>query len=306
MKGRKVKWIIGGMILVFMILSFTACKKSTSPTTNLDQDAVLRLVAEDSTSFALEITDPDSMGTPKIVGVDTVKFWWRRINRVSRTINVSVYPADSTHVYPYAFVTVIDTLYGHLVIIGRDSFDSAVRIVKPLADEARKRAYFEKRGTNEDPHRGWRLMGISGLLVHSFPNNTRQINSVHLLSPGYDRIFTEDYITGITPRDSILTFQAGDSVTLTVTTGDPTDLVYLHRLPCHYYNCKPHRQPFYNNGDGTFTGTWVIGECLVDTCDFVIRHAAIDVIEYNSIYGDTTYHYDSRIWGVIYRVDTTP
>jgi len=304
MKGSKVKWIIGGMILGLMILSISACKKSTSPTTNLDKDAILRLVAEDSTTFPKEIIDPDSLGTPKLAVVDSVKFWWRKINSVTRIINVSIYPADSTHLYPYAFVTVIDTLYGRLVIIGCDSSDTLIRTVKPLTDEAIKRAYFEKRGTNEDTHRGWRLMGISGLLVHSFPNNTRQINSVHLLSPGYDQIFTEDYITGITPRDSILTFQAGDSVTLTVTTGDPTDLVYLHRLPCHYYNCKPHRQPFYNSGDGTFTGTWVIGECLVDTCDFVIRHAAIDVIKYNSIYGDTSHPYDSRIWGVIYKVNT--
>ncbi len=306
MKGSKVKWIIGGVVLVFMILSFSACKKSTSPTTNLDKDAILKAVAEDSTSFTSEITDLDSMGTPKIVGADSVKFWWRKINRVSRTINVSIYSADSTHTYPYAYVTVIDTLFGRLIIISQDSSHSLVRTIKSLTDEAVKRAYFEKRGTNEDVHRGWRLIGISEVLVHSFPNNTRQINSVHLLSPGYDRIFTEDDITKITSRDSLLIFNAGDSVTLTVFTGDPSDLVYLHRPPCYYYNCKPHRQPFYNNGDGTFTGTWVIGDCSVDTYDVVIRHAAIDVIKYSSIYGDSTYSYDSRIWGITYKVDTNP
>jgi hypothetical protein len=306
MKGSKAKWIIGGMILVLMILIFSACKKSTSPTTNLDKDAILRLVAEDSTSFTSEITDPDSMGTPKMVGADSVKFWWRKINRVSRTINVSIYSADSAHTYPYAFVTVIDTLYGRLIIISQDSTHSLIRTIKPLTDEAVKRAYFEKRGTNDDPHRGWRLIGISGVLVHSFPNNTRQINSVHLLSPGYNRIFTEDSIAAIIPRESLLIFQAGDSVILIVSTGDPSDLVYLHRLPCHYYNCKPHRQPFHNNGDGTFTGTWIIGDCLADTCDAVIRHAAIDVIKYSSIYGDSTYAYDSRIWGITYKVDTNP
>jgi hypothetical protein len=306
MKGSKVKWIIGGMILGLMILSISACKKSTSPTTNLDKDAILRLVAEDSTTFPKEIIDPDSLGTPKLAVVDSVKFWWRKINRVTRTINVSIYPADSTHLYPYAFVTVIDTLYGRLIIIGRDSSDSLVRVVKLLTDEAMKSAYYEKRGTNDNPHRGWRIEKISGLLIHSFPENSRVISSVHLISPGYDRIFTEGYITGYIPRDSILTFNAGDTVTLMVDTGDPTDLVYLHSLPCHFYNCKPHRCPFQNNHDGTFTGTWVIGDCLLDSCDIVLGHVAIDVIEYNSIYGDTTHHYDSRIWGVIYEVNTKP
>jgi hypothetical protein len=152
---------------------------------------------------------------------------------VTRDINVTVHQADQTHLYPYAYVTVTDTLYGHLFVLAKDSSQS---MSKSLTDEAVKHAYFEKRGGNETYHRGWRLVGISGLLVHSFPANTRVIDSVKVISPGKNLTLTESNITDTTSKGNILTFNAGDSVTLTVFTIGATDSVFLHSLPCHYYN----------------------------------------------------------------------
>lgn len=303
MGKSKVKLIMRGMILVLFVLFFASCgKKSTNPAPDLDKEAILKLVADDTTTFTEEITDisvPDTSVFPKIAGVDTIKFWWRKINSITRTKTVSIYPADSIHPYPYADVTVIDTLTGNLHILGRDSSGNRVRLVKPLKDVATRKAYYEKRGTNQSVYRGWRLEGVSGLLSHSVPIFTRQINQVHLVSSGgYNRTFTEDSITAITLRDSILIFDIGDTIALTVTTGDATDSVYLHTPDCHFYNCLPHRRSFINNGDGTFTGTWVIGGEMMTAS--VHRHAAIDVIKHSTLDGDDPY--DSRIWGVIYRV----
>lgn len=299
MKRSKEKLMTGGMILVLTFFFFSACKKSTSPTTSLDKEAIYSLIGSDSYSFPQEIISPDSTGFPKIVSVDTIKFWWRKINRVTRDINVTVHQADQTHLYPYAYVTVIDTLYGRLFVLAKDSSQS---MSKPLTDEAVKHAYFEKREGNETHHRGWRLVGISGLLVHSFPANTRIIDSVNVISPGKNLTLTESNITDTTSKGNILTFNAGDSVTLTVFTRDSTDLVFLHSLPCHYYNCKPHRRSFHNNGDGSFTGTWMVGSGMMDSVNVAIRHAGIDVIKHTSLDGAPTDPYDSRIWGVLYRV----
>jgi hypothetical protein len=302
MSKSKSGILLGGMLIVVMIFSITSCKKSTSPTTNLDQEAISKLVADDSSIFTAELTDPtipDTSGFPKIVGVDQVWFWWRVINSVTRTLNISIYPEDSTHLYPYAYVTVTSTLAGSLHIIGKDSLNYKIHLVKPLTEQAVKIAYFVKKGANEDPYRGWSLEGVSGVVSHSIPDNSRQIVQVHLISPGKDLLFTEDDITEITLRDSILTFQEGDSVTLTVTTGDASDSVYLHTHK-PFSGRWPFRQAFTNNGDGTFTGTWVV--CPLDSlCDCTYRHAAIDVIKHASL--DTVDGpYDSRIWGVLYRV----
>jgi hypothetical protein len=218
---------------------------------------------------------------------------------VTRDINVTVHQADQTHLYPYAFVTVTDTLYGRLYVLAKDSSES---MSKSLTDEAVKHAYFEKREGNETRHRGWRLVRISGLLIHSFPTNTRIIDSVKVISQGKNLILTESDIIDTASIGNILTFNAGDSVTLTVFTTDSTDSVFLHSLPCHYYNCKPHRRSFHNNGDRSFTGTWMVGSGMMDSVNVAVRHAAIDVIKHTSLDGTSTDPYDSRIWGVLYRV----
>jgi hypothetical protein len=303
MGKSKVKLMVGGMILVLFVLFFLSCgKKSTNPAPDLDKEAILKLVAEDTTTFTEEITDtsvPDTSVFPKIAGVDTVKFWWRKINSITRIKTVSIYPADSTHPCPYADVTVMDTLTGNLHILARDSSGNRVRSIKSLKDVATRSAYYEKRGTNNSPYRGWSLEGVSGLVSYSVlvPISTRQINQVHLASSrGYNRTFTEDSITAITLKDSILTFVIGDTITLTVTTGDSTDSVYLHTST--YYYRRPHRSSFVNTGDSTFTGSWVIGGDVLGASEH--RHAAIDVIKHSTLDGDDPY--DSRIWGVIYRV----
>jgi|GEM_PF-2491013 len=301
MKGIKEKLMVGGMILVLIFIFFSACKKSTNPTMNLDQEAILSLVATDTTSFPKEIVQSDSSGFPKIAAVDTVKLWWRKVDRVARKIDVSIYSADSTHTYPYAYVTVTDTAYGHLQIIGRDSSGNPMVLSKPLEDLATKSAYFVKTGFNTNAHRGWSLQGVSGLLIHSVINNTRVITSVNISGAGKNLTLQETDITRITPIDSILTFHVGDSVSLTVTTGDPlfSDSVYLHTLDCHIYtyNCKPHREDFESLPNGTFTLSAVIGDEGMGR-----RHAAVDVIKHTSLDGSASDPYDSRIWGVLYRV----
>jgi hypothetical protein len=41
---------------------------------------------------------------------------------------------------------------------------------------------------------------------------------------------------------------------------------------------------------------------MMDSVNVAIRHAAIDVIKHTSLDGSDSDPYDSRIWGVLYRV----
>jgi len=58
------------------------------------------------------------------------------------------------------------------------------------------------------------------------------------------------------------------------------------------------RRSFVNNGDGSFSGTWVTAQLPLGASPY--RHAAIDVIRHDTLDGEDPY--DSKVWGVIYRI----
>jgi hypothetical protein len=298
---RKVR-IFGlcmGLVVLGLFVLAGCSKKSTdniTDTTNYEEMAIREMIVADSTKFSTSTTEttPDTTSF-KIAGVDTVRTWWRWIHRVQRGVEVNFYPADDTHLYPYAYVSITDTLYGFFHILGKDSVGNRIHLAKPLKEVAKANAYFEKRGNNNQPYRGWRLIEISNMLFYSAPTCTRTIESVHITttSSGYDlTLYPEDMLETMS-LDSVLTFQIGDSVTLTVSTGDASDSVYLHVW--HFFQFL--RESFHNNGDGTFSGTWLI-PTSADLLPWY--HCAIDVIEHSTIDGDGIY--DSRSWGLTFKI----
>lgn len=113
-------------------------------------------------------------------------------------------------------------------------------------------------------------------------------------------------ITADTP-DSLYTvgrmlhLHLGDtvSVTATVTNGDttysPTTFVFLHVR--HAYNdLFWHRVPMKNNGDGTFSRTWVVARKGIDR--FII-----DAINAATLERGTLNNYAANEWGIPYRID---
>jgi len=290
-------------LLILLLVILGCSKKSTAPS-EADQDAILSLIESYPKIFTPCVIDtiPDSSGMGKIVPVteDTVIFWWRWIywGQTVRSIEVDVYPSGGDHLYPYANVTVIDTLIGDLHLIRKDT--SGIWSSKPITDVAKRSAYFERRRPIDSPHRGWDVVKVSGLLVQSVPT-TRAIDSLHIASTktGYDTTITESHINQCTLIWNLLTFGEEDSITVTVYTGDPTDSAYLHA----YSHLFPHlfhvRSAFVNNGDGSFSGTWVTAELPFGASPY--RHAAIDVIKHSTLDGEDPY--DSEVWGVIYRIE---
>jgi hypothetical protein len=297
--------------IFFSLFILISCgKKSTTPE-ETDQSVILDLITAYPDIFRTCVIDTsrDSSGFGKVSGgdEDTVKFWWRRIfwGQTKRSIDIDVHPVDLDHPYPYANVTITDTLTGELHLIKKSGQGNWSWDDKPITDIATRSAYFEKRRPVDSAYRGWDIIKVSGLLVRSVPT-TREIDSLHIKSTlsGYDTTIIESDIAQCILIENLFTFGEEDSITVTVYSGDPTDSVYLHAyfrpFPYHFHV----RRSFINNGDGSFSGTWVTADLPLGASPY--RHTAIDVIKHSTLDNDDAY--DSRIWGVIYRVMsiTTP
>jgi hypothetical protein len=142
------------------------------------------------------------------------------------------------------------------------------------------------------------LAGVSGIELVSVPN-TAKIDSVKIQSGSVAQTVTADNILAITLRPDIIEFAKGDSVNVTVYTGDATDSVFLHAhvqlgtLPTH------RRKKLINNGDGSFSG-WLI---IPSHAGFFGRwHLGVDVLKGHVLSSDDLNDYDSRQWGLLYRV----
>jgi len=298
------------LILVFITLFFLfvilSCSKTSTDSKETEETALLSLISSNPDIFSsclIDSTTPDTSGLGKVYreAEDTVKVWWRRIfwSQTQRTITIDAYPSDTIHTYPYANASITDTLHGFLRIIRKDQSGGWHHISKPIKDVAKRYAYFERRGFINSLYRGWRLIKVSALLLEA-SEGTREIDSVHIESSNtnYDTTITQGHITTCHSLEELFTFGLEDSITLAVYTTDPTDSVYLHAFS-HFFPLLLHvRQSFDNNGDGSFSRTWVTRSSISDTVAY--RHAAIDVIKHSTLDGEDPY--DSKAWGVIYRL----
>jgi hypothetical protein len=301
------KSVLGMVLAIFIsLLIILGCseKKSTA-SKETDESAILSLITSYPDIFKSCVLDtiPDTTIFGKIheVTEDTVRFWWRWIkwSQTKRSIDIYVYPPDTVHEYRYADVSITDSLWGNLYVFRKDTMGGWYPYVKPTVDIATRSAYFERKDPVDSPHRGWRLIQVSGLLIESSPS-TREIDSVHVRTSksNYDTTITLSYINDCRELEDLFTFGLDDTVTLTVFTTDPADSVYLHAYS-HLFPLLSHvRRNFFNNGDGSFSGSWVTTSSIADTVAY--RHAAIDVLKHSTLDGDDGY--DSQIWGVIYRI----
>ncbi len=166
------------------------------------------------------------------------------------------------------------------------------------AEVATRRLYFEKRNPDRFRHRGWVFAGVSAIELVSVPN-TAKIDSVKIQSASVSQTVPADSILAITLRHDIIELAKGDSVNITVFTGDATDSVFLHAhvqmgtLPSH------RRKRLVNNGDGSFSG-WIK---IPSHAGFYGRwHLVVDVLKGHVLSSDDLNDYDSRQWGLLYRV----
>jgi hypothetical protein len=120
---------------------------------------------------------------------------------------------------------------------------------------------------------------------------------LNIVSDGVDVTLSEPSFLKLIKKDSTLVFGKDKQVTFTIDlpSTDTSDFFFLHIKE----GDTPQKIPFTSNGDGTFSAGWIT------TADPDIakgyHHAIVDVVIQESV-TDTTAEYDSKAWGIIYRI----
>jgi hypothetical protein len=214
-------------------------------------------------------------------------FFWRSIVAGTRTRSVDVSGSTAEVTVQIPFTGLFN------IITGTDTLPDTLQ--KTEADNAVISVSLERTGAITDPHRGWEITGVSGIDWTSSPSTTKNIVSVTIISSSGLINETFSDITVKRAPDDLPTVGLGDTVTITVITGDSTDLVFLH--------AHNSRSRFTSNGDGSFTGTWVTDTSSANYGGY--RHCAFDVISHPTLF-DNTAAYDAKAWGFLYKFVDAP
>jgi hypothetical protein len=264
---------------LMVLLSQASCDKKTVTPGQTNWDAVKAIVSQYPTVFRLGFfdTEPDTL-------------FYREITGNHADIEQGqLFEADSLHLFDYITLTWGDSLRGkfHYNLNGRS-------YQKPIAAIALNDAYFEKWGYDSDPYRGWLLKQFSGTVVHSVGSTVR-LYTLEIESDQVDETLSEPILLRLVKKDSTLWFGMGKQVTFTIDPQDTSDFFFLHvKEGASYQEIR-----FANNGDGTLSAGWT----TTSDPDLAqgYKHAIVDALSRESV-TDTLAEYDSRAWGVIYRI----
>lgn len=300
MKKKKEHVVRIGLLAVSILFVLAGCAQNQSPVgpaDSLDETYVRIFVEDNSELFTYDYQDgsqelADGGGDPAmsklLTDIDPVTFW-REITHRERHMDISV---SQDSLIDRAEVTISTTLQGlfHTVTMEAD-------YTKDIDDTAVRYAYLERSSSEHAGRRygGWQLKAISGWEIVSNPC-TKVINSVRVTSSSGSIDTTITDVSSLWDLEDLFVLDPGDSVTFTVDTGNPDDLVFLHAP--HFF-----RHPFRHLGGGVFQGTWVTAADSPHPAR--PRHATIDVIDHGAVFDDLL-PYDSRAWGMSYFVGSRP
>ena len=276
----KSRLFLAVWIVIISLLLIFGCEKRTTSPSETDWDAIKSLIAQNPDIFAADVFGTEA---------DTL-FYREIISRSGDIEEGTQYPADSTHWVEYISLTWSDSLIGtfHYRLNGL-TYD------KPIFAVALTKAYFEKWGENGDLYRGWILKQVSGTVINSV-GTTRNF-SLDIISENLNVFLSEPYLLKLVKKDSTLVFKPGKQVTFTIDVprADTSDYFYLRIKEGN----TTETIPFTNNGDETLTASWTTATDPDALSGY--KHAIIDEINRESV-TDTTYQYDSKAWGIIYRI----
>ncbi len=257
-------------------------------------------------------TADDSTSTPRlfclpVLAQDTIGFvrWVRHIERpVEWHFNITV-NGDTAVAVITGYLHGTPPGYGLFVL--NDSF--APVYVREITDSITRKVKLYK---NDD---GWHILALTVADI-------RTAGTMHpvTISSVRAEVTSRSYVFEVTSPDQYLTkdqlprFYPSDTVIVTVTGSIPDDScwAFLHHgaghrpgfgLPRHW------REPFYRENTTTFTRSWIIASDSVITTP-TVRHSAVDLLGWQTLWGDSTAVYYSRAWGLPYIIaaagDTLP
>lgn len=269
------------LIIIIMSLLVLGCEKQTTRSSETDWDAIKSLIAQNPDIF-----------TADVFGTESDTLFYREITTKNADIEVgNQHGADSSHMFEYITLTWGDSLKGTF-----HYRPDGTTYQKPITAISLTNAYFEKWGDNADPYLGWLLKQVSGTVINSV-GTTRHMYTVNIVSEGLDVFLSEPYLLKLVKKDSTLVFKPGKQVTFTIDVpeADTSDFFYLRIKEGGTWETIP----FTNNGDETLSASWTTTTDPGALSGY--KHAIIDDINRESVM-DTTYKYDSKAWGILYRI----
>lgn len=216
--------------------------------------------------------------------------WWRTIRSVERTFEFAFADTDSTGRPTVATVTIHKRLNGSFNIAtasgdpslggegGPTPPESLTILRKPLEDHWVRRILLHRVRRNDQDPPAWRIVASSGVRVTS-RNHTLDIQSLRVQTADKDTTITDPLAFFFLRR--IIPVNPGENVTLTLTTNQNDDAVFLM--------LRDGRRRFTSNGDGTYTGTWRAP--LMPG----LRHVGADALTHGTLFDDQA-PYDAQGW----------
>lgn len=278
------------LVIAAFLINLSCEKKTTKSETRWDAIRAI-IINENPDIFLVDVFDTD-----KDISVEPIFF--REITSQDFDLEKASYgDPDASHPFPYVETDWGDSVKGvfHYFIDGKEH-------TKPIYAHSVMRAYFEQWGDVYDTHQGWLLKKISGNVITSVDTRPRELASLHITSSGVDTVLYPYEILNLAKfsrwrpeADSTLCFGMGEEITFTVEPKDTTDYLFLHFGEDGNFK----KFPFLSNGDGTFSRT-----CTTTSQSDIAegyKHAFVEAISHDAL-TDTTAKYDSKTWGILYRI----
>ncbi len=208
----------------------------------------------------------------------------RHITKVESDIHVEYGNPDPNGRPTLANATIKRHLQGEFRILA--TAEDTIRVAKPLDDDWTRKVVLVRRPLPDGVEMGpWRLAGTSGVDVRTRGGATRVVSLRIQAGADVDTTITDPLQLHRLRR--ILRFAPATEVRLTATTQASDDVVLFHGQGV--------RRMFTNNGDGTFSFTFPVGEFPG------LRHFGVDAMSHGTLFDDAL-AYDSNAWLLAYAV----
>jgi len=291
--------ILAGAVLALAAALASGCGKSpTSPTAQvgdpgqvasvlgLAPDLVDDGLAEDASVVTASASYAPPGGNSAQAAIRPFT-WWQNVTSETRTWTFAFADTDSSGRPTTCIATLSKHMTGSLIIVPTSMADTTqpdtTHITKPLDKTLTRRIMLHRILIGNS--RLWRVTAVTGAFVTT-PGAVTHIQSLRIQSAsGVDTTIT-DPLQWNSLRH-VIKFGTSDSVTVTVTTLRADDAVYIHRWDW--------RHRLRNNGDGTYTFSWVTSPWGG------WRYFGVQAMSHGSIYDDTA-AFDSQAWHLPFRV----
>jgi len=288
-----------------LLLALAACSKENPVSANTSQDdadinnLLLSSGYTDTTAFTNDNTTNPYYATPGFnPGTKSDTFpafvkWARRINYISRSVSIA-YDSSNT----VAWATITFSFRGKIYVDNTN--DGMVNPYEhPFNDQGRRVVRLRKVNNR------WRIRGVSPLEIATVDPPYRVIIDKVVVTGcnnGPIEILPQEMASGRL-RENLPIFDPGDTATVTVycrTEGQDSTWAFLHRWIYHFPRTHI-RWPLYRDNLTTFSRSWTIASDSIWVRP-AVRHASVDVIAANTLFGDSSAVYSARIWCLPYIV----